>query len=470
MENKKKRRRAKKIAIIILEISAIIILICYMREWRKYEEIFCKNTIINGEDCSLLNIQEAKRLIRSKQEQYVLEIEFKDNETEIITGKQIGFSIKNLEEELHRIKERQKEKIFLSGGIYSLEKYSYDQKRLRTVLLNKKQFKQEYINEKAEIEYVYNLDNKRFEIKKQNIYNLDFDEVFKEVSTAIEERKTRISLKNLYLIQENNNEDLNKLNSLISAEITYRLPGGEEYKLDADTLNSWLIQDKEGHYVKDETVWYQNIKEFVKKQLKPLAETIDKERQFRPTGKYDNVFVNSGNYGYQIDEEAEVEKLKKELETQKIVVREPCYKKVEVSSNENYGLGQSYVEIDLSRQKVWVYVDGNLEVETDCVTGCVNKGHETPTGIFTLTYKQKDRILRGKKLKNGKYEYESHVDYWMPFNGGIGLHDANWRNKFGKDIYINKGSHGCINLPADAARKLYYIINSEMPIIVYKSE
>ena len=58
----------------------------------------------------------------------------------------------------------------------------------------------------------------------------------------------------------------------------------------------------------------------------------------------------------------------------------------------------------------------------------------------------------------------------MPFNGGIGLHDASWRNSFGGDIYINNGSHGCINLPLEAAEKLYNIINSEMPIIVYKSE
>ena len=133
-------------------------------------------------------------------------------------------------------------------------------------------------------------------------------------------------------------------------------------------------------------------------------------------------------------------------------------------------MGESYVEIDLTRQKVWVYVDGNLEIETDCVTGCINNGHETPTGIFTLTYKTKDKILRGEKLPSGEYEYESHVDYWMPFNGGIGLHDASWRDTFGGDIYINNGSHGCINLPIKEAEKLYSIINSDMPIIVYKSE
>lgn len=72
-------------------------------------------------------------------------------------------------------------------------------------------------------------------------------------------------------------------------------------------------------------------------------------------------------------------------------------------------------------------------------------------------------------MPDGRYEYESHVDYWMPFNGGIGLHDATWRKTFGGDIYVKNGSHGCINLPYEAAEELYGIINYDMPIIVYKS-
>ena len=56
----------------------------------------------------------------------------------------------------------------------------------------------------------------------------------------------------------------------------------------------------------------------------------------------------------------------------------------------------------------------------------------------------------------------------MPFNGGIGLHDATWRSKFGGDIYVTNGSHGCINLPKDKAEKIYDIIDKNMPIIVYK--
>lgn len=55
----------------------------------------------------------------------------------------------------------------------------------------------------------------------------------------------------------------------------------------------------------------------------------------------------------------------------------------------------------------------------------------------------------------------------MPFNGGIGLHDATWRNSFGGSIYKNNGSHGCINLPYNVASKIYNSIKVGDPIVCY---
>ena len=93
--------------------------------------------------------------------------------------------------------------------------------------------------------------------------------------------------------------------------------------------------------------------------------------------------------------------------------------------------------------------------------------YTTPEGIYSLTYKQADRVLRGAKQADGTYEYESHVDYWMPFNGGIGFHDASWRSKFGGTIYQYSGSHGCINLPVDKAKLLYEKVYKGMPVLCH---
>lgn len=127
--------------------------------------------------------------------------------------------------------------------------------------------------------------------------------------------------------------------------------------------------------------------------------------------------------------------------------------------------GNTYVQVDLAGQHVYMIKDGACVWDAPCVTGNVSKAYTTPDGIYSLTYKEKDRILRGKKLDNGKYEYESHVDYWMPFNGGIGFHDASWRNKFGGTIYQTSGSHGCVNLPPASVPAFYDMLYKGIPVI-----
>ena len=100
--------------------------------------------------------------------------------------------------------------------------------------------------------------------------------------------------------------------------------------------------------------------------------------------------------------------------------REPVYAAT-AASRTAPDWGTTYVEIDLTGQHVYMFQEGSLVWEAPCVTGNIAKNYDTPAGIYSLTYKEKDRILRGAKKADGSYEYESHVDYWMPFNGGIGL-------------------------------------------------
>ena len=123
-------------------------------------------------------------------------------------------------------------------------------------------------------------------------------------------------------------------------------------------------------------------------------------------------------------------------------------------------IGNTYVEVNLTKQHIWCYKDGALVAEGDIVTGNVSSGWETPQGVYKLKSKERDRILRGPG-------YASPVTYWMPFNGGIGLHDATWRNSFGGSIYKNNGSHGCINLPYNVASKIYNSIKVGDPIVCY---
>ena len=122
--------------------------------------------------------------------------------------------------------------------------------------------------------------------------------------------------------------------------------------------------------------------------------------------------------------------------------------------------GGNYVEVSLSSQKLWLYKNGELIVSTSLVSGSVAEGHRTPTGVYSIYSKQTDRYLTGA-------DYRSFVHYWMPFLGGYGLHDASWRSSFGGDIYYYDGSHGCVNLPSSAAKKIYNNVSVGTKVILY---
>lgn len=130
------------------------------------------------------------------------------------------------------------------------------------------------------------------------------------------------------------------------------------------------------------------------------------------------------------------------------------------SAKSDLPYGGSYVEVDLSSQKLYLYKNGERILSTSLVSGCVAEGHRTPTGVYSIYAKQTDRYLTGA-------DYRSFVHYWMPFLGGYGLHDASWRSSFGGDIYLYDGSHGCVNLPSSAAKTIYNNVSVGTKVILY---
>lgn len=123
--------------------------------------------------------------------------------------------------------------------------------------------------------------------------------------------------------------------------------------------------------------------------------------------------------------------------------------------------GDSYVEINLTAQHMFLYKDGKLVIDSDFVSGNVSKNNATPTGAYGVTYTEKNATLRGEN-------YETPVTYWMPFAGNVGMHDAYWRSKFGGSIYKYAGSHGCINLPPEVAKVVFENVKKNYPVLVYE--
>ena len=122
-------------------------------------------------------------------------------------------------------------------------------------------------------------------------------------------------------------------------------------------------------------------------------------------------------------------------------------------------LNDVYIVVDKSVQRLFLYNNNILQISTPVTTG--KNISPSDTGKFKIYSKQTARYLIGA-------DYKSWVDYWMPYNGDEGLHDANWHNIFGSDSYQYYGSHGCVNLPPAIAGDIYNNVNVGTTVLVHE--
>lgn len=211
----------------------------------------------------------------------------------------------------------------------------------------------------------------------------------------------------------------------------------------------------------------------VKDYIRRIAikyDTFGMDRKFKTTGKGEiTVPGKDGIYGWQIDVNKTKDLLIEKLLAYESTAIEPVFIHKGLSYENTDDIGNTYIEIDLTRQHMWFYKDGKLLLDTDVVTGDVSKKVETQIGVMKVWSREKDRNLKG--LSPIGYDYVAHVDYWMPINWkGVGIHDATWRNgQFGGNIYKTSGSYGCINTPLEKVKQIYENVQINTPVIVYKS-
>lgn len=245
---------------------------------------------------------------------------------------------------------------------------------------------------------------------------------------------------------------LEKATAYTGLTITYDF-GSRSEVLDHSTLHEWVTIDEDFKVSINED----KISEYVS-YLNYHYTTFGTTRQFtKQNGK--TITIRGGDYGWWINRSAEAKELLATIKEGKDVTREPVYFQT-AASREPDDIGNTYIEVSLSKQKLWVFIDGELAMDSDVVTGNLSRNYGTPTGIYSITYKELDATLEGEN-------YSTPVKYWMPFNGNIGFHDASWRSKFGKEYYKRSGSHGCVNMPPKKAAKMYGLITKGMPVIVY---
>lgn len=243
------------------------------------------------------------------------------------------------------------------------------------------------------------------------------------------------------------------MNQLVKVIITYDFADRTE-TVDRTLIKNWFGYDEDGNVILDENL--------VRQYVADLGLKYDTMGQTRTFLTYDNrqVEIKGGDYGWVIDQDEEVKALIAAIESGVTQVREPVYLYSGYSRGTN-DIGSTYLEIDLTNQRLVFYQKGTPIVDTPIVSGNPDiEGCGTPTGCYALDAKESPAVLTGE-------DYEANVTYWMPFAGNVGIHDASWRSEFGGNLYLWEGSHGCVNVPYDKAAEIYANIEVGMPVVVY---
>ncbi|HAB94619.1 MAG TPA: hypothetical protein DCF49_07645 [Lachnospiraceae bacterium] len=439
------------------------------------ETHFLENTYINGIDVSNMTSPEVEKILSEKSVGYQLDLTFRDGSKETISGTEIGYKVKpdgSVDKILRSQDHKHWYKCFFRRTDGQVEQnMTYDPDRLEKAVgaLPELQESNMIRPKNAYIELTGTTFNIIPEVEGDTI---KVALVQKAAREAVNKGETAIdvaSIKGAYLspkVRAKDKEIVEKCdsyNKMLAGSITWELPDGEKMTVDAETTVGWLSVDDKGNYYRDEDKWEENI-EFWVDELARNVNTVGKTWNFHATNVGD-IEVDGGDYGYSVDKPTEREEVWNLLWDGESEEREPYFYQKQYSSGS--GIGGTYIEANLSRQHVWIYIDGEMVLDTDCVSGLPSAGRGTPTGVFQILYKDTDTDLKGQLLANGQYSYISHVDYWMPFYGGCGFHDASWRSSFGGNIYQYDGSHGCINLPPSVAPAFYNYVRTGMPVVVF---
>lgn len=255
-------------------------------------------------------------------------------------------------------------------------------------------------------------------------------------------------------------------NAYLTCDLDFTLNGTVVATLDASVVKDWVVVGSDGSVSLDD----QKLVAF-SDQIEDAVDDVGEARTYtRPDGKV--VSVTGGSYGWISDGDT-IEAMVRDTVangytgTQEI----PCKQTAAVFNPGGQDWSARYIDIDLSEQHVRLYDEtGALIWESDCVTGDTTKGNGTPEGVYFINNKATDVTLIGRTDPvTNQPEYRTPVSYWMPFvNNAVGLHDASWQAAFGGTRYTDGyGSHGCVNLPSDAAATLYGLIQLGDAVVVH---
>ncbi len=464
MSKEERLATVRKQRAVIGAAAAVVIL--YLAVAAYYAGHFLPKTEINGVQVDRMTAAEAEKALQGAIEPYTLTVKGPLDKTEQISGEGLDMQVTGAPGVKTCLK-KQNALLWIAGAMRK-SAYTVD----LTVACNEEALAQRMsglamLDEEAMYEPVNAKLNIRSDgtceiVPEKEGTELNREEAEKAIRAAVGAGHKSLDLDPYITKPEKRAGDENLVSRaeawngyLKAAGLTYRVCG-HDITLDGKRIASLLEDDGETVSVSRSQVanmvaaWKDQYdtysRSFELTTYEGLTETIDP----------------NGDYGYELNDEEALEDIISRISKGDNGSYELTYWHKPMFDTNN-GLGGTYVEIDLRQQHMWVWKDGDVVVDTDIVSGLPVWGRVTYMGCFAVKKKENDVTLGDIEVEG----YSTVVKYWLPFNGGEGLHDAEWRESFGGDIWKYAGSHGCINVPADVMPLVFENVEIGEAVVIY---
>lgn len=466
MIDRKRKKKQKMIAIGIAG-GVLLLAVIYLGLAFFFQNHFVFRTEINGWKVGGMSVEKAEEKIGDHAEDYLLTIYDRDGEKHHLYGKDLECEYVP-DGSTRKILKQQKPFAWIASIFKTSEKevaltMEFNEDLITGAVSDLDCFKEENMIEPQNAQILLGDDGYYVEPEIMGTHMI-YENVLAKVKTAVSKGDNSVELTD----EEYMNPEIKADSEVVTGAmatiekyrntaITYQLQSGEQ-TTDAKQMEKF-IQLGENY-----TIGF-NEKEITKyvQSMASANNTFGRVRSFK-TSSGDIVEIGGGDYGWIVNKPKEEAQIKADMEAGQPVTREPVYsQRAYVEGKED--IGNTYIEIDYTKQHMWYYENGALVVDTDIVSGNINRNNGSPDGVFKIVYKESPAVLKGE-------DYESNVTYFMPFAYNVGIHDATWRGpgEFGGERYKTNGSHGCINANFDVAKTIFDKVKVGTPVIAYYRE
>ena len=460
----------KRTYIILITAIVLVVLLLlgffYIVKARSQAGRFPAKTTINGIDVSGMTATRAKNELANKAEQYTLTITERQG-TETITGEEIGLTFIDNGDVDRLVKSFNPYKWFFDGltqtDLTASTDTVMDAVTAEQIVRGLDCFTNYTPVQNAQIVD----DGTQFVVQEAVTgTELNIEDAVQAILAALKAGETSIDLDALGLYRAPTQTDTtglqaqaDKLNGYLKADLTMDFGDDRIVHINAKVIREWMAEDENGEL----DLNYDKVYDFVKTKIAYKVDTFGLKHTVKTHSGY-TITLSQGDYGWCLARGDTTDTIMAAVQAGQTGELEPTWQ----YKGKNLGyddIGGTYIEVSISEQMMWCYKDGQEIVATPVVTGDITKGNGTPYGsVWAIDAMKRDATLGTIETMG----YSSPVNFWMPFNGNVGIHDADgWRKSYGGEIYKGHGSHGCVNTPYDACKTIYETVSIGTAVVVY---